>query len=273
MDPMLAHPTDLERERLQSFLGPEWYLQQKLDGTRLLIATDGAGEVSCFNRSGLATFGPSDVEAAMAKVPFPMALDGEVVGGKLVVFDAPLIANAVTADMPLRDRLAALERIVPALALPLTVARTARDVLEKEAMLADVRDGDGEGWVAKRVLSTYVEGEPGRATRSWRKLKRYKDVDCIVEYLGSPDTNDKQNLGLALYDDGELVNVGECTRLAGTGWAAKPGSVVSVQILYATDDNRLYQPTRPRVRDDKRREDCTIDQLDYLRTNKRLVLT
>ena len=53
----------------------------------------------------------------------------------------------------------------------------------------------------------------------------------------------------------------------------KAGDVVEVQILYVSDDDRLYQPTRPRLRDDKTATECTWDQLEPNKTDKTLILT
>jgi ATP-dependent DNA ligase len=265
MEPMLAVPTNLRRERMESFTGPDYWLQQKLDGQRILLTTNGAGKVTTFNRRGDVTFAPSAIEKALVATPFPLILDGELVDGRVVAFDCLAANTAVTPDMPLRDRLAALERLVPALGLPVTVARTARNPVEKEAMLAEVIAGNGEGWMAKRVLSTYT---PGTRSRDWRKLKRVSDIDCVVEWVGE----DKLNIGLSLYRGNTLVNVAECTRLAGSALEISPGDVVAVQTLYASEDDRLVQPTRPRIRRDKAREECTWDQLDEIRTNRFLVL-
>lgn len=270
MEPMLAVPTNLRRERMESFTGPDYWLQQKLDGQRILLTTDGSGKVTTFNRRGDVTFAPTDVERALAATPFALILDGELVDGRVVAFDCIGANTAVTPEMPLRDRLAALERLVPTLGLPITVARTARNPVEKEAMLAEVIAGNGEGWMAKRVLSPYA---PGVRSRDWRKLKRYQSIDCVVEWVGDPDSGGKLNMGLSLYRGNDLVNVAECTRLAGSGLDIKPGDVVEVQCLYASDDDRLYQPTRPRLRTDKGREECVWGQLEEIRTNRALVLT
>lgn len=267
MQPMLAKATT-DRDKVATFLGPEWGFQQKYDGERNLFVADGRGGVTVYNRNGDVTFGPRDLVAALGTVPFPVTLDCEVIAGEAVAFDLPEMPGVIVPAMPLRDRLTALDRITGALKLPLVVARTAYTRSEKQAMMDDVIAGNGEGWVAKRLLSAYVEGEAGRDTRAWRKLKRYKDIDCVVMYLG----DEKINMGLGLYRDGQLVPVGECTRLAGTGMDAVPGDVVKVTCLYATDDDRLYQPTRPIVRHDKIREACLWEQLDEIRTNKRLLL-
>jgi hypothetical protein len=51
------------------------------------------------------------------------------------------------------------------------------------------------------------------------------------------------------------------------------GDVVTVILLYSTDDNRLYQPTMPKIRLDKAPEECGWDQLDLCRTNKNTVFS
>lgn len=74
----------------------------------------------------------------------------------------------------------------------------------------------------------------------------------------------KQNLRLAVYRDGKKVDVGDCTARAGDGLAIKKGDVVEVRYLYVGANGRLYQPTFPKIRDDKAPHECTWDQLVHV---------
>lgn len=46
-----------------------------------------------------------------------------------------------------------------------------------------------------------------------------------------------------------------------------------MRVVYVSDDDRLIQPTLPTLRDDKRPDECTIDQMATARTNKNLLTT
>jgi len=245
-------------------------MQPKIDGERLLIESDGAGTVRCFNRYGDATIGPAAAVAELAAWPVPVVLDGERLGDQVLLFD--LVSVVGREGAPLAERLAVLERFVEAMAPGhLRLVPTARTMLEKHAMMRHVVEQQGEGWVLKRTDSLY---RPGERSLAWRKLKRWRDVDCVVAWVGDPTKDgEKDNMGLSMYDlDGDLVNVAECTRRAGHGQQVKPGDVVSVQCLYASDDDRLVQPSRPRIRTDKPARECTTEQLDDIRTSKTYVL-
>lgn len=290
MEPMLASPTDPKVPGgITEALGDGWVLQQKLDGERLLVVGDGAGQVEAFNRNGRPTAAvPAPVLAAVAELKIPVAFDGERVGGQFVAFDLPMAgAGTVLLSRPLTSRLETMDALLGSWApgyrhrtgqeLPILRAQTAFTPDEKRAMLDRVAAARGEGWVAKRLASTY---QPGVRSLDWRKIKRVRDIDCVVEWIGD---GPKQNMGLTLYRDGVLVDggygrdgrrggVGECGRLTGDGQRVKEGDVVTVQILNVTDSDRLFQPTRPRIRTDKAPEECTWDQLEPLKADRGLVL-
>ena len=281
--PMLAKPADARQ--VDEFLDHDgWIITPKVDGQRILVSIDDKGAVKAFTRQGLATFLPSKVEAELSHLR-NMAFDGELLGGVLFVFDVLRITDFETVWGPALEwrldflngyftSLSGLEsvRLMPA-------ARTAD---EKRSMLQWIIDGRGEGIVAKQAVSPYT---PGKRSTAWRKVKRHHEIDCVVTWLGMDpslqgDEDDyghhvatgKQNFGVGVYRDDELVEIGEVSRLVGDGPKVKPGDVVAVRCLYATDDNRLYQPTLPRLRTDKLREECTFDQLADAATNKKLIL-
>jgi ATP-dependent DNA ligase len=137
---------------------------------------------------------------------------------------------------------------------------------EKSALANIIEANGGEGLMFKRRDGAYT---PGRRSSSLLKIKFRHDVDCIVI---DTNLNGKSNMSLGLLDaNNNLVEVAECTALAGDGPKIKPGMVVTVIYLYATKDNRLYQPTKPMIRTDKKLKECTLDQLSY--ADKTVILT
>jgi ATP-dependent DNA ligase len=132
------------------------------------------------------------------------------------------------------------------------------------ALVEQVVIGRGEGLIAKRVGAVYREG---LRSRDWVKIKRHHEIDCVVTWLGA----ERANMGVGLYDGDHLVDVAEVGRLTGDGRRCQVGDVVTVRCLYASDTNRLIQPTLPRLRTDKTARECTLDQLHAARTNPHLL--
>lgn len=291
MLPMLATATKPSEIRTSDFMSDLHVWQVKIDGDRRIAGTDGTGGVFGFNRDGAPATVPHEAARELAAFTMRLVLDAELLNGVLVVFDLIELGAEGILPLPLDDRLLMLEALfagwVPA---GMVLCPTARSLEEKEHMIRQVADRDGEGWIVKRLDSRWAEPtRPGQRSKDWRKIKRTHDVDCVVEWVGT-DPSGKDNMGLTMYHDGELIDggyardggrrggVAECTRRAGSGYRIQPGDVVKVQCLYASEPTeanphgRLVQPTLPRLRDDKPADQCTVDQLDTIRTYKRLPL-
>lgn len=270
MKPMLAE-RELAGWDLARFVrDPFWALDQKGDGERRLVVA-GKGELLSLNRDGIpASTRLSPAIAAELNrfrgLTVPIVFDGELIGDTFWLFDLP-IAPGLTVNDEYRVRRTALNSIVATLDSPVVrILPVAWDEDAKQRLVDAVVEAGGEGFVAKHIQSIY---EPGLRGRRWVKVKLTKDVDCVVTAI-SP--TGKENMVVVMYDaDGKEVEVGEVTRLAGDGAKVKVGDVIAVKLLYATVDNRLFQPTLPRIRTDKRPEECTIDQLDTVRVNKEIV--
>ncbi|MEX2623571.1 MAG: non-homologous end-joining DNA ligase [Acidimicrobiia bacterium] len=151
-----------------------------------------------------------------------------------------------------------------------------------------------EGIMAKRLSSLY---HPGARSREWLKVKTKFDLDAVV--VGwTHGTGNRQgtigSLALALYDGDDLVYIGN----VGTGlnqrslddalrklqaldevpppftsqviksrpelrkarWVA-PALVATVEYRQLTQAKRLRAPSFLGFRDDKKPQDCTVDQL------------
>lgn len=238
------------------------YFQQKLDGQRLMVHSVDR-RVTLLNRSGE----PSQIELSaqtrsdIDRLPAgEWALDCELVDDTLWVFDLAVAADLVELKTHFSVRHYVLEKLFgvwkPTSSiriLPVAIGYHSK-VRLTQALL---REG-GEGIIARDSHGSY---RPGKRSPEMLKVKFWRDIDCVVTDL---QRNGKANIGLAVYDNNTLVDVGEVTALAGDGMNVSVGDVVCVKYLYAVDPDRprLYQPTLPRLRDDKPAEQCTIDQLD-----------
>lgn len=260
-------------QRVVALCGDDrWALEQKADGRRLVVHVD-RGEVAGFNRRGERADVPGPVRrvlAAAGRRAVDVWFDGEVVGGATWwVFDAPAVGGVYCCDQPWENRQQVLDRLFDAFEFDAPVCRLPAfvEAAEKLDVARRLVADRAEGLMFKAVDSRY---EPGVRSKRWLKVKFTGEVDCHIVEAGR---DGKQNFVLAVYrDDGEKVEVAEVTALAGDGPRLKVGDVCTVRVLYVTADDRLYQPNVPRRRTDKLPAECGYDQLDPLRTNKRIVV-
>lgn len=262
LKPMLAE--SIRPQELADYITDDRFaFEPKLDGHRLLVnITD--GNVRFLNRRGesYSHSTPRLVAGTLAGVAGRWVLDGELVTGVLYCFDV-LVADgvAVTGEAQ-QTRRVLLEELLGRVGDE--SVRLCPSVVSPSAKLELVRfliDRDGEGVIVKRRDAAYL---PGKRTRHLLKAKFEKEADCVVVAVG---TDGKDNLTLGLFDQGQLVEVGRCTALAGDGARVRPGDVVTVKYLgvYDMAKPRLSQPTLPRLRTDKRPDECLLSQLRPLK--------
>lgn len=301
----------------EPFDDPAWSFEPKWDGVRALVHVD--GDVRAVSRNGNdVTPGYPELQSLAGLAP------GTVVDGEIVAFDDgrpsfELLQSRMHVRAPARVR--ALMRRVPVVlmafdllidageditGLPLTERRSRLEqVIEpgEHVQVSPQVIGDGmalfaaaaerglEGIVAKRLDSVY---EPGKRSRSWRKIKVVHEVDAVI--VGwRPGAGHRQraigSIVLGLYDGGELRYVGS----VGSGFddrslaamaellahyvTPQPPIDVSVvpsadEIVWATPDLvavveyrevtsalHLRAPVFKGMRSDKSPDECTLDQL------------
>ncbi|MEX1177362.1 MAG: ATP-dependent DNA ligase [Nitriliruptor sp.] len=210
LEPMLASPSTGVADALVGATGSDErqpvVLEAKLDGARVQAHRDG-DEVRLFTRNlNDVTARMPEVVAAVRSLPVATAvLDGEAlaldgdgrprrfqdtmsrVGREREVDDGEDIALSVrffdvlhldgedVLDLPLRDRLVALDRAVPA---DLRVDRLeTADEGAGEAFLQRTLSAGHEGVVVKALDAPY---EAGRRGASWRKVKPVHTLDLVV---------------------------------------------------------------------------------------------
>lgn len=219
-----------------------FWAQQKLDGHRVLIEKRGR-TVTGINRRGLSRALPESLVNTVASLPGDFVLDGELVGADYHPFDLP-------GPQPYSERLQRLERLwgdLPGL------VQTARTTEEKLQLVLDLHKANAEGFVLKRHDAPYKAGRH----ETQLKHKFYSTASCIVLEL-----NDKSSIQLALYDQGALRFVGNCTIPPNKDKPGK-GMVVEIRYLYAFRGGSLFHPNFEGVRTDIAPEECTADQLKF----------
>jgi ATP-dependent DNA ligase len=90
------------------------------------------------------------------------------------------------------------------------------------------------------------------------KAKFTKTADVVVHEVRPEGRN---NCTFRLFNNGRPVPAGSCSLEARPN--VRPGDVIEVRYLYASDEGLLYQPTMLRIRTDKSPGECTVDQLQY----------
>ena len=240
-------------------------MSQKLDGERAIIQTK-PGTLACWNRSGAVRAVEPSVREAFEGFPPGWTLDGEVVGKVFYPFDVlsvPQGEDAMSiAHLPSYKRHAILDGVMARTECEhLIGVRHYTAPAVKKRRFESLLTAGAEGVIFTRLTGVYQPERSG----TYLKFKFVKDVDCVVI---DKTINGRDNLALGVYDSGSLVEVGHCSALTGDGPNVSVGDVVTVTVLYATRNNRLYQPVKPILRNDKAPNECVIDQLQAIKVTK-----
>jgi DNA ligase-1 len=238
--PMLAQTAADATAALRE-LGGACAFEWKMDGARIQVHKDG-GEVRIYTRAlnEVTQAVPEIVEAARQLPAAQLILDGEAIafdtagrprpfqvtmrrfGRKLGVqelrasiplrayfFDCLRLEARTLADLPTRERVLALERVVPpAQRVPrlVTAAAGAAQEFYEQALAAG-----HEGVMAKALEAPYEAGNRGA---SWLKIKRAHTLDLVVlaaEWGSGRRTGKLSNLHLGALEpaSGEYIMLGK----------------------------------------------------------------
>lgn len=243
----------------------DWVAQEKHDGHRRLVRAEG-DTVEGINRKGLITGLPvpvfDDIAALGAKLSHGFAVDGELVGDDLVVFDVLTFNGESVQDKPYSERLELLAQIEQKLkqagCTNVQVVQTARTSEEKRALRARLKEAKKEGIVFKRLDAVY---EAGRPNSGGPQLKDKFTYMASVRIKAAHAT--KRSVAMeVLSANGEWIGVGNCTVPSGKD-IPKKGDILEVQYLYAFEGGSLFQPQFKFVRDDIEESACVQSQLVY----------
>lgn len=255
--PMLAENVD-PSVLIKHAEDSRYVYQQKLDGIRLMAVVEDGTVTALLNRRGESTVTdvPMSVRRQLATMPMgKWVLDGELIDGAFWLFDL------YGTDETFKDRHAILTKLfklwAPTKAIRLLPVAKTR--VKKLGLAKSVLANGGEGIIIRDSNARYKQGIRSSALM---KAKFVKDADFIATGLNKYG---RSNISIGLLDEaGEVVNVGEVTANAGDGKKVKVGDVITVRYLYCTDDLRIYQPNLPRLRKDKKKSECTLDQLIFV---------
>jgi len=260
--PQLLNSIDVA-EASELLADPGWWLQEKVDGRRVMICRTTSGEVWGINRKGLRVALPEPIAKAAAALGVACLIDGELISSTdYVAFD--LLKVATYGDLrerPYSDRWAALAAIVcPGKAGAAIRLLGAADTPETKARLyTELVARKAEGVVFKLASAPYTAGRPNSGGTQ-RKYKFVQSASCLVMNV----TGGRRSVGLALYDGaGVLVEAGRVS-IPANKEIPEVGALCEVRYLYALKaSGALYQPFYIGLRDDIDAAACTTAQLKY----------
>ena len=235
---------------------PEYWMQEKMDGRRLLIKKEG-GIITGINRLGFITSVPDTIARSAARYKGNFILDGEAVGDTLHVFDLLAISGEDMRTLRFAVRYLRLRDLLNAFYHPHIKVVETYCSSEMAGWYSQFKSEGKEGVVFKHVDAPYTPGRPSSGGAQL-KYKFHETASLIVSTV-----NDKRSVSLILFEGDKVRPAGNVTIPPNHDIPA-PGSVVECRYLYAfKESGALYQPVYLGAREDIRAAECTTSQLKY----------
>lgn len=260
----------------------DWVFEQKADGARILLCYTNGHLPIALNRRGDAyakKLPKSILDFRPPEGGLEFILDGELVGDTFWVFDIPKIgfgeigkAFGGTSDIAkwsLTYRRKTLEGLLQAweeygFEHPFKLLPQARTRDEKLKLSEDAMNNNLEGLVMKLKDAPYRSGQ---RTHEWVKVKFFSTADVFVTAVRD---DGKESVRLGVMNGDAIQDVGRASLIGKEkNGPIELGDTIEVKYLYLGANDRLYQPTILRKRDDKLMIDCTNDQ--FKRVNKEVL--
>lgn len=236
---------------------PDWCLQEKFDGRRLLIEKAGEKIVGC-NRRGLAISLPFPFIRDLHRLERDLVFDGESVGDTFHVFDLLELDGEDLRPRPLKQRLVELINLLASAQCPsLSMIHTTFSTADKTRLFEEIRQGRREGVVFKRIDAPYTPGRPNSGGHAL-KHKFTATLSAVVDRL-----NAQRSVALKLRGQKDWQSAGNVTIPANQP-LPQPGDVVEVRYLYAFPESGvLFQPVCLGIRTDITAAECGTRQLKF----------
>jgi len=236
---------------------PEYWMQEKFDGRRLLIQKEGS-TITGINRLGLIVGLSQPLIESTQALSTDFIIDGEAVGETLHVFDILQCGNSDLRTQEYRDRYRFLFNLLAfADHGAIQLVPTAYKEDQKRNMLDALKQANKEGVVFKNRHAPYTAGRPNTGGSQF-KFKFCETASFIVNKV-----NGKRSVSLMLFNGDRIVPAGNVT-IPPNHDIPPVGAVIETKYLYAfKESGSIYQPVYLGVREDIRAEECTVDQLKY----------
>jgi ATP-dependent DNA ligase len=254
--------TEITTGEAQRFIADDNYgCEEKHNGERRTICKDASG-IRNFNREGNPGKAlPAHVINALMSHPLPQfIIDAEYEKGIVVVLDVLVIGEDNLTTTPYSERKRIAHKHFENHSILIKVCKTVTGNRAKAAFVLEKMEEVAEGVCFKKLDAVFIQGKNGQH----KKLKFWKSLDCVV--IG-PSRHDHNSVEVGLYDYSVMLATGKplLRRICGVSLNGKPsvkiGDTLEIDYLYGTKRLEVVQPNLVRVRDDKRPEQCTIDQI------------
>lgn len=253
--PQLLNPIG-EMEAVMLVRDPQWIMQEKFDGRRLLIRRSDNG-TDGINRTGLIVSLPQAILDAVEALHGQFILDGELVGDQYFAFDLLELNGTDHRSTPYHERLLSLSDLIDPSSPFLGMAETASNTATKAALLDQLKVAKAEGVVFKRHDAAYSPGRPASGGDAL-KLKFYETASFLVSQI-----NEQRSVSLALLHQDNIVPAGNVT-IPPNREVPDKDDIVEVRYLYAFPESGcVYQPVYIGRRDDLPRSACSTGQLKF----------
>jgi bifunctional non-homologous end joining protein LigD len=245
-----------EQQADQLLFNPDYWMQEKLDGRRLLIQKDG-DQITGINRLGFPAAVPDGIARNAAKYPRSFILDGEAVGDTFHAFDLLTIGPEDMRPLAFSMRYLRMRDMLNAFDHPHIQAVKIFFTPETAGWFQQFKREGKEGVVFKHKDAPYTPGRPNSGG-SQLKYKFYETASFIVTKV-----NDKRSVSLLLFEGEKIRPAGNVT-IPPNHDVPEPGTVVECRYLYAfKESGSIYQPVYLGSRTDIRAAECTTAQLKY----------
>jgi bifunctional non-homologous end joining protein LigD len=245
-----------EQQLDQVLLNPDYWMQEKLDGRRLLIKKDG-DQITGINRLGFPTAVPDGIARSTAKYPRSFLVDGEAVGDTFHAFDLLTIGTEDMRHLAFSVRYLRLRDMLNAFDHPNIHLVEVIFPCETAGHLQQFKQEGKEGVVFKHKDAPYTLGRPNSGGDQF-KYKFHETASLIVAKV-----NDKRSVSLILFEGDKVRPAGNVT-IPPNHEIPEPGSVVECRYLYAfKESGSIYQPVYLGSRTDIRAAECLTAQLKY----------
>jgi len=265
-----ARPVNIELGEWLERNPPPCLCEPKHDGFRIFLYK--SGEKILFATRHGAIYSETSHPQLFKKIlplrqskdlPEKLILDGEFHSpDDLWIFDVLQTGEEIVTGKSLLERKKILSGLLSRdrefLLVKYIMANSFEEIMEYKSN--EIALGE-EGIMVKNPSSTY--GQKG----AWLKLKRSDTIDCFVTGIDRTIEMDRTGIPhswfIGLYDGaGKMEEIGK------VGTYLKEvdplrivvGTVLEVQFQEVTDDRKLRGPFIVRIREDKKKEECTITQ-------------
>ena len=246
-----------EPAMLEYLQRPDWFMQEKMDGVRLIVERRG-DTVTAGNRNGLTVAVSAAIAEAVLALDHDCVLDGEATGDVYWPFDLLSFDGRDITDRSATHRFQLLNATLKAKpSKALGRVRAAFTEVEKRALLRTIMTERGEGIVLKNSNARYVPGRPASGGDALKHKFTGRATCSVVSH--NPG---KRSVLLAVHNDTAnasalrpLIEIGNVT-IAPKCSIPTPGSLVEAEYLYAFPGGSLFQPAYKGLRVDKNSPDA-----------------